>query len=396
MTIRKFCKKYIFVFLLFLVQELFMNLIGEYNKTFMWQSFAAKKYFPDMLLTLFLYNLFVFTVTFVIFFMYLKKQSLLYDFKRKLLCFVGVAAGYEGCKLIAYLIIRDKTQSIYFILGNAFLAAVQITIFQLFNGIDNFEQDEKPSIRKKNIIAASILTIAATVFIIIYEVSLYNSQGSDMYIRSRFFVCGFWLAIFTAIIQTVFFGGVMNEELPETIAVKRQSILLVGLAGMAFILWLVKLALPEGVLAGGHEYRSSGAEKWTGEDEFGITYTENETYRCVDQEKSAVYYKKTADIYYGKDKVCSYICTDPSKSRDEYYFEDENYRGIVVKDSVIVYRTKDGELEYCAFGDKQSDGYDKSVYRLVLRSAQSKDSSMRFYNAAYNEVEGMSDKVIFP
>ena len=63
------------------------------------------------------------------------------------------------------------------------------------------------------------------------------------------------------------------------------------------------------------------------------------------------------------------------------------------KDSMIVYRTKSGNIEYCCFGDKQSNDYDKEVYDLVLKCAQTK-SGMRFYSDDHSEVEGLSNKLI--
>ena len=49
MQIKTFSKKYIFVFLLLSVQEIFMNLIGEYSKTFLANSITGGKYIFYML-----------------------------------------------------------------------------------------------------------------------------------------------------------------------------------------------------------------------------------------------------------------------------------------------------------------------------------------------------------
>lgn len=169
MRVKCFFKKYTFVFLLFVIQELFMNLIGEYSKTFLAKSITSGKYIVDMLWTLVLYSVVVFTSAFIIFLMYFKEQSLLYSFKKKLLCFVGVTIGYEVIKLIAYAAVKDKTQSVYFIIGNIYLFAVQIVIYQLFCDIDLPHDEKKSRVGKKQLISAAVLIAAATVFIIVSE-----------------------------------------------------------------------------------------------------------------------------------------------------------------------------------------------------------------------------------
>ena len=390
MQIKTFSKKYIFVFLLFCVQEIFMNLIGEYSKTFLAKSITNGKYIFDMLWTLVLYSVVVFVAAFVIFLMIFKEQSLLYSFKKKLLGFVGVTAAYEIVKLIAYLIAKDKTQSVYFILGNIYLFAVQIVIFRLFSDIDAHNGEQKLNIGKKQLIASAVLIIAAAVFVIISENSVRNSSN-ELYKSGFAFACGFRLAIVTALIQTVLFGGLMNSELPEKVTVKREFIIFDAIVGVAAILFFAKWLLPEGMFAGWRGFIMEAAGKVDGE--FGTNYSETEIYRMCAHDKQTIYYSKTTQVYYGKDKVCTYSRIDPEKTGEEFYFENSDYSGMLEKDSMIVYRTKSGNIEYCCFGDKQSNDYDKEVYDLVLKCAQTK-SGMRFYSDDHSEVEGLSNKLI--
>jgi len=364
MQIKTFSKKYIFVFLLFCVQEIFMNLIGEYSKTFLAKSITSGKYIFDMLWTLVLYSVVVFTIAFIIFLMIFKEQSLLYSFKKKLLGFVGITAAYEIVKLIAYLIAKDKTQSVYFILGNFYLFAVQIVIFRLFSDIDAQNGEQKLNIGKKQLIASAVLIIAAAVFVIISENPVRNSSNA-LYKSGFAFACGFRLAFVTALIQTVLFGGLMNSELPENVTVKRESILAFGVVGIAFILWLVKFAFPEGMMDGWHGYESleTPAKNCFSKNTFQTEYR-----RIIGHEQRTVYFNKTIDIYYDNEKVLSYSYNDPSKPEAIEYFKlkNEGIEGLIQEDTAIVYTTSDGKTQYCVLDGKQSSGYDKSIYERAL------------------------------
>ncbi len=366
MKITQFLKKYIFVFLLFCVQELFMNLIGEYNKTFLAKSITGGKYIIDMLWTLVLYSVVVFTIAFIIFLMFFKEQSLLYSFKKKLLGFVGVTAAYEIVKLIAYLIAKDKTQSVYFILGNTYLFAVQIVIFRLFSEIDTQNNEKHLNIGKKHMIASAVLIIAAAVFVIISENSVRNSS-SELYKSSFAFACGFRLAFVTALIQTVLFGGILNDNISENATFKIQFILFFAISFLAFVLWLVKFAFPEGMMSGWHgtDDLEKPAKSCFSKNSFQTEYK-----RIIDRKEKSVYFTNTIEIYYDNEQVLSYSYNDPSKPGKIEYFElkSEDIKGLVEEDTAIVYRTYEGKIEYCVLDGKQSSGYDKSVYERALRS----------------------------
>lgn len=365
MSIKTFLKKYVFVFLLFCVQELFMNLIGEYNKTFLAKSFKSGRYIADMLWTLVLYSVVVFTIAFVIFVMYFKEQSLLYSFKKKLLCFAGVTVVYEFIKAVTYAIAKDKTQSVYFILGNIYLFAVQIVIYRLFSEIDTENNEKSLNIGKKQVIAAAVLIVASTVFIIISEHYFKTKSSNEIYQSGMIFLCGFRLAFVTALVQTILFGSLMNEELPEKLTFKSQFILLDGLAGMAAFMFFAKFALPEGMIPG---FTGSEGKEGPAKNCFSICSHDTEFKRYVSHKESIVFSKQTTEVYFDGEKVLTYTLYDPSMFEKIEYFK-LNYEGIegeVKKDIAIVYRTSDGKIEYCIFGKNQSKGYDSNVYKDAL------------------------------
>jgi hypothetical protein len=213
-------------------------------------------------------------------------------------------------------------------------------------------------------IASAVLIIAAAVFVIISENPVRNSSNA-LYKSGFAFACGFRLAIVTALIQTVLFGGLMNTELPENLTVQRESILAFGVVGIAFILWLVKFAFPEGMMDGWHGYESleTPAKNCFSKNTFQTEYR-----RIIGHEQRTVYFNKTIDIYYDNEKILSYLYNDPSKPEAIEYFKlkNEGIEGLIQEDTAIVYTTSDGKTQYCVLDGKQSSGYDKSIYERAL------------------------------
>ena len=369
MRIKTFSKKYIFVFLLFYVQELFMNLIGEYNKTFLAKSITGGKYVIDMLWTLVLYSAAVFTIAFFIFLTFFKEQSLLYSFKKKLLCFAGVTVGCEFVKALTYAIAKDKTQSVYFIIGNFYLFAVQIVICRLFNDTEEILEKKRFGINKKMVIA-SVITAAAAAFSAVYEISV-KKNDNPLYISGKLFVLGFILALFTAVIQTVFFAAVMNEELPENVTFKRQSILFFGTVFLALLLWVFKLAKPEGALMPSSHDSHFDLGQNPGESDFKLDYTEIQYSRFVKGELTPVYCKKISTVYCGEKKVCTYkrIPSDDKLGSTGVgsvsSATGNKYHGIYEDNSLIVYKTDDGDLEYYLRSGEKSENFDMSISYLT-------------------------------
>ena len=365
MMLKIISKKYIFVFLLFCVQELFMNLIGEYNKTFLAKSIINGKYIVDMLWTLVLYSVVVFSAAFIIFLMYFKEQSLLYSLKKKLLCFVGITFAYEFVKAITYAIVKDKTQSLYFVLGNIYLLAVQIVIYRLFSEIDN-QSKEKKGIGMKQLIAATVIIIVTAVFIIISELYFKNKNSNEIFQSSIIFISGFVLAFVTALIQTFCFGSLMREELSEKVVFKSQFIISGGIVGLSAVFFFAKQILPEGAVSGIHGSSSIEAKA---ENCFSENCYQTRISRVDNHKETMIYYNNTTHIFYNKEKVLSYSSNDPSKSEKTEYFDlkNEKIEGIIEEDIAIVYKSSDGNIEYSVFGERESKGYDKSIYESALR-----------------------------
>ena len=369
MNLKAFSKKYVFVFLLFCVQELFMNLIGEYNKTFLAKSITNGKYIIDMLWTLVLYSVVVFTAAFIIFLMYFKEQSLLYSLKKKLLCFAGVTVGYEVIKAITYAVAKDKTQSLYFVLGNIYLFAVQIVIYRLFNDTEEILDKKKLGINKKMVIA-SVITVVTAAFSVVYEFSVKKNDNS-LYISGKLFVLGFILALFTAVIQSVFFAALMNEEVHESIALKRQLILFFGTLFLALLLWVFKLAKPEGALMLSSHDSHFDLGQNPGESDFKLDYTEIQYNRFVNRELTPVYCKKISTVYCGEKKICTYEripSTDKPGSTGVGSVSSvtgNKYYGIYEDNSLIVYKAENGDFEYYLRSGEKSEGFDKTVSDII-------------------------------
>lgn len=157
----------------------------------------------------------------------------------------------------------------------------------------------------------------------------------------------------------------MNTELPENVTVKSESILAFGVVGIAFILWLVKFAFPEGMMDGWHGYES--LEK-PAKNCFSKNTFQTEYRRIIGHKQRTVYFNKTIDIYYDNEKILSYSYNDPSKPEAIEYFKlkNEGIEGLIQEDTAIVYTTSDGKTQYCVLDGKQSSGYDKSIYERAL------------------------------
>lgn len=174
------------------------------------------------------------------------------------------------------------------------------------------------------------------------------------------------LSIVTALVQTGFFGSLMKEQLSGKVSFKSRFILTIALTVLAIMLWLMKMILPEGMIAGNH---GSSIIESTAENCFSHNSYLTEVKRINDHKEKIVYYRNRTDVFYSKEKILSYSSNDPSKSEKIEYFElkNDDIEGLIEKDIAIVYKTSDGKIEYCVFDEKQSKGYDKSIYERALR-----------------------------
>ncbi len=220
-------------------------------------------------------------------------------------------------------------------------------------------------------VIASVITAAAAAISVMYEISV-KKNDNPLYISGKLFILGFILALFTAVIQTVFFAAAMNEELPENVTLKRQSVLFFGTLFLTLLLWVFKLAKPEGALMPSSHDSHFDLGQNPGESDFKLNYTEIQYNRFVKGELTPVYCQKISTVYCGEKKICTYkripstdmpgstgVGSVSSATGNKYY-------GIYEHESLIVYRTDDGDIEYYLRSGEKSENFDMSISDIII------------------------------